>query len=90
MHRVLLDPKTGKARGVEFIDTKNKLTYEAHAKVVVIGAGAMASTRILLNSKTRHHEKGLANASGVLGHYIMDNFKAGIDQRLTSRRFERL
>ncbi len=78
VHRVLLDPKTGKARGVEFIDTKNRLTYEARAKVVVIGAGAMASTRILLNSKTRHHEKGLANASGVLGHYIMDNFKAGM------------
>lgn len=78
VHRVLLDPKTGKASGVEFIDTKNRLTYTAHAKVVVIGAGAMASTRILLNSKTRHHEKGMANASGVLGHYLMDNFKAGM------------
>lgn len=77
VHRVLLDPKTGRARGVEFIDTKNKLTYEARAKVVVLGAGAMESTRILLNSKTRHHENGLANASGALGHYLMDNFKAG-------------
>lgn len=78
VHRVLLDPNTGKARGVEFIDTRNKLTYEANAKVVVLGAGAMESTRILLNSKTRNHEKGLANASGVLGHYLMDNFKAGM------------
>jgi choline dehydrogenase-like flavoprotein len=77
VHRVLLDPKTGKARGVEFIDTSNKLSYEAHAKVVILGAGAMASTRILLNSKTRHHEMGLANASGRLGHNLMDNFKAG-------------
>lgn len=77
VHRVLLDPKTGKARGVEFIDTRNKLSYEAHAKVVVLGAGAMESTRILLNSKTRHHENGLGNTSGVLGHYLMDNFKAG-------------
>lgn len=77
VHRILLDPKTGKARGVEFIDTKNRLTYEARAKVVVIGAGAMASTRILLNSKTRNHERGLSNSSGVLGHYLMDNFKSG-------------
>ncbi len=77
VHRVLLDPRTGRARGVEFIDTKNKLTYEAHAKVVVLGAGAMESTRILLNSKSRGHENGLANASGALGHYLMDNFKAG-------------
>ena len=78
VHRVLLDPKTGRARGVEFIDTRNRLTYEAHAKVVVLGAGAMESTRILLNSKTREHPRGLANGSGVLGHYIMDNMKAGM------------
>src|SRR5262249_56505641 len=26
VHRVLLDPKTGKARGVEFVDTKNRRT----------------------------------------------------------------
>ena len=77
VHRVLLDPKTGKARGVEFIDTKNRLTYEARAKVVILGAGAMASTRILLNSKTKDQPNGLANSSGVLGHYLMDNFKSG-------------
>jgi choline dehydrogenase-like flavoprotein len=77
VHRVLLDPKTGKARGVEFIDTKNRLTYEARAKVVILGAGAMASTRILLNSKTKDQPNGLANSSGVLGHFLMDNFKSG-------------
>lgn len=77
VHRVLLDPKTGKAGGVEFIDTKNRLTYEARAKVVILGAGAMASTRILLNSKTKDQPNGLANSSGVLGHYLMDNFKSG-------------
>jgi choline dehydrogenase-like flavoprotein len=77
VHRVTLDPKTGKARGVEFIDTRSKLSYEAHARVVVLGAGAMESTRILLNSKTRQHPTGLANSSGVLGHFLMDNFKSG-------------
>jgi choline dehydrogenase-like flavoprotein len=77
VHRVLLDPKTGKARGVEYIDTQNKQTYEAYAKVVVLGAGAMESTRILLNSKSREYPTGLANTSGVLGHYLMDNFKSG-------------
>ena len=77
VHRVLLDRNTGRARGVGFIDTRNKLTYEARAKVVVLGAGAMESTRILLNSKTREHPNGLANSSGALGHYIMDNFKSG-------------
>ena len=77
VHRVLLDRNTGKASGVEFVDTSNKRTYTVRAKAVVVGAGAMESTRILLNSKTREHPNGLANSSGVLGHYLMDNFKAG-------------
>lgn len=77
VRRVLVDRNTGKARGVEFIDTRNKLTYTMLAKVVVVGAGAMESTRILLNSRTREHPNGLGNSSGVLGHYLMDNFKSG-------------
>jgi len=75
--RVLMDPKTNQARGVSFIDTQNKQEYEAYAKTVVLGAGAMESTRILFNSKTREHPHGLANASGVLGHYLMDSIKSG-------------
>lgn len=77
VHRVLLDPNTKKARGVEFVDTRTKQTYEVRAKAVVLGAGAMASTRIMLNSKSREYPTGIANTSGVLGHYLMDNFKAG-------------
>ncbi|HKP85137.1 MAG TPA: GMC family oxidoreductase [Blastocatellia bacterium] len=75
--RVLLDPKTGKARGVAFIDTKSKQEYEAYGKAIVLGAGAMESTRILLNSKSREHPEGLANSSGALGHYLMDSVKSG-------------
>src|SRR5581483_9259322 len=70
-YRVLLDPKTGRARGVSYINTQNKQEYEVYGKAVVLGAGAMESTRILLNSKTREHPNGLANSSGVLGHYLM-------------------
>jgi choline dehydrogenase-like flavoprotein len=77
VHRVLLDPKTKKASGVEFVDTRTKRTYTAHAKTVVLGAGALASTRILMNSKTSEHPRGLGNESGALGHYLMDSFKAG-------------
>jgi choline dehydrogenase-like flavoprotein len=76
-YRVLLDPKTKKARGIAYINTKNKQEYEVYGKTVVLGAGAMESTRILLNSKSKDDANGLANSSGVLGHYLMDNIKSG-------------
>ena len=76
-YRVLMDEKTNRARGVAFIDTQDKKDYEVYAKTVVLGLGAMESTRLLLNSKTREYVNGLANSSGVLGHYLMDNIKSG-------------
>ena len=40
---------------------------------MVLCAQALESARILLNSSTRDHANGLANSSGVLGHYLMDH-----------------
>jgi choline dehydrogenase-like flavoprotein len=76
-HRVLLDPDKDRVRGVAYIDTNSRREYEAYSKVVVLGAGAMESTRIMLNSKSGRYPAGLANSSGVLGHYLMDNIKSG-------------
>ena len=36
---------TGKARGVYFIDTETGKTYEARAKVVILGASTLESAR---------------------------------------------
>ena len=43
------------------------------ARVVVLGAGALESTRILLNSKSALHPDGLGNSSGVLGCYLSEH-----------------
>lgn len=67
----------GRPKGVGFLDRKSKIYQEAHAKVVVLAASTMESTRILLNSVSRFHPHGLANQSGVLGHYLTDHFTAG-------------
>ncbi|MGH9798841.1 MAG: GMC family oxidoreductase N-terminal domain-containing protein, partial [Blastocatellia bacterium] len=64
---ITLDKKTGKANGVDFVDRQSGRELHAKAKVVVLGASALESTRILLNS-------GIANSSGVLGHYWHDQF----------------
>lgn len=39
--------------------------YPTRAKVVVLGASACESARILLNSKSSVHPNGLANGSGM-------------------------
>ena len=43
------------------------------AKVVVLGAGCLDSTRILLNSKSARHPNGLGNSSGLLGCYLSEH-----------------
>ena len=73
VHRVLIDKKTGRARGVSFIDTSDKQEYEVYGKAVVLGASMVESIRILLNSRNREFPNGLANSSGTLGHYLMEH-----------------
>ena len=56
-----------------YIDRVTREPKEVHAKRVVLCAQALESARILLNSSTRQFPNGLANSSGVLGHYLMDH-----------------
>ena len=53
--------------GVDFVDRHSRQERHADARIVVVGAGCLESTRLLLNS-------GIANSSGVLGHYLFDQF----------------
>ena len=69
---ILVDA-TGKATGVVFIDRLTKQTEEVRARSVALCASTLESTRIMLNSRSRHHPQGLGNSSGTLGHYLMDH-----------------
>jgi choline dehydrogenase-like flavoprotein len=79
VNTVLMDSKTGKARGVSYIDTQNKQEYEAYGKAVVLAASNIESIRILLNSRNRDFPSGLANSSGTLGHYLMDHVACNLN-----------
>ncbi|HLK04462.1 MAG TPA: GMC family oxidoreductase [Candidatus Acidoferrum sp.] len=68
--KVLLDEQQTQAKGVLYIDRVTKQPKEIRARVVILCAQTQESTRILLNSATREFPKGLANSSGVLGHYF--------------------
>jgi choline dehydrogenase-like flavoprotein len=73
VREIIIDPNTGKAKGVRVIDQITKQDYEYFSKVVVLCASTLESTRILMLSKSRQHPNGLGNSSGVLGHYLMDH-----------------
>ena len=64
----------GKAEGVHYVERTTHAHRQARAKIVVLAAGALESTRILLNSRSSRFPEGLGNSSGQLGHYLMDHF----------------
>ena len=57
----------GRASGVQYFDRKTGAERQVKARVVVLGASAMDSTRILLNSKSTRFPNGLGNGSDQLG-----------------------
>lgn len=70
---VTTDAQTGRATGVRYVQRLTRENREVRGKVVILCAGALESTRILLNSSSRQFPRGLANSSGALGHYLMDH-----------------
>ena len=75
----------GKATGVHYIGRVTKAHNEARAKVIVLAAATLESTRLLLNSRSSRFPNGIGNSNGVLGHYLMDHFTVeGAGGELTS------
>ena len=73
MVREVLTDKSGKATGVSYINKIDRKEYSLDAKVVVLGASACSTARILLNSKSATHPDGLGNSSGMVGRYLHDS-----------------
>jgi len=73
MVREVTTDSNGLATGVIYVDKNEMKEYSVSARVVVLGASACESARILLNSKSQQHPNGLANGSGVVGHYLHDS-----------------
>ncbi len=74
--REVLTDNEGFARGVSYIDRGNKQDYEVSAKVVVLAASALSSTKILLSSRGRDYPTGLGNSSGQLGKNLAEHTMA--------------
>lgn len=70
---VIYDPATKRAAGVRVIDANTKAGKTYEARVVFLCASAIASTNILLNSRSEAFPTGLANRSDQVGRNLMDH-----------------
>jgi choline dehydrogenase-like flavoprotein len=78
VNSIIYDKETKKATGVRVIDAETNETHEFYAKIVFLCASALGSTFILLNSANDEMPNGMGNASGELGHNLMDHhFRCG-------------
>jgi len=72
VRELTVDKQTGLANGAHFVDRLTRREMTVRARVIVLAAGTLESTRLLINSK-------MANSSGVMGHYLMDQiYGAGV------------
>ncbi len=77
VYKVLMDSDANRAQGVLYVDRITREPKEVRARAVVLCAQSLESVRILLNSANTRYPNGLANSSGVLGHYLMDHIMGG-------------
>lgn len=65
VRQITVDKNTGLADGAHFIDRHSRREMHVKTRAVVLAAGTLESTRLLLNSN-------VGNSSGVMGHYLSD------------------
>lgn len=87
VHEVIYAAATGKASGVKVIDRETKESMVFNAKIVFLCASSMASSAILMQSKSERFPNGLGNDSDQLGRNIMDH-QLGVGANGTFDGFE--
>lgn len=75
--RILVNDR-GLAEGVQYFDRKSGTEQRVYGKVVVMGASAVDTTRILLNSKSPQHPNGIGNGSDVIGRYLCEQIRVHV------------
>ncbi|MGH9666510.1 MAG: FAD-dependent oxidoreductase, partial [Bryobacteraceae bacterium] len=72
--RVLVNEE-GLASGVQYFDRYTKDEHTVRARVVVVAASCIDSTRILLNSKSHRFPNGIGNSSDAVGRYLSEQIR---------------
>lgn len=75
------DPITRRIVGVRTINQNSRQRQTFAGRIIFLNASTIATTQIMLMSRSETFPNGLANSSGVLGHYLMDHI--GVSTRGT-------
>jgi len=70
---IVYDKATNKASGVRVKDSNTGAVTEYFSRIVFCNASTVGTAAILLNSRSEAFPDGLGNASGELGHNMMDH-----------------
>ena len=73
VERIVYDPATKRATGVETINRKTGTRATYTARVIFMCASTLGTLQIMLNSTSETFPTGFANNSDALGRYIMDH-----------------
>lgn len=76
--RIETDSVTNRPEAVTYINRATGQQESLRVGSVVLAAGCLESTKLLLHSTTERYPEGLGNESGTLGHYLMDHPQGGI------------
>ena len=75
VHSIIYDETKDRATGVRVLDAESGDMLEFEARIIFCCASTLGTTWLLMHSATPRFSEGLANSSGVLGHYLMDHHK---------------
>jgi choline dehydrogenase-like flavoprotein len=67
----------GRVVGVSYVDRQG-LHHRPRAAVVVVAAGAIETARLLLNSASEQHPRGLGNAHDQVGRHLQGHYYPGV------------
>jgi choline dehydrogenase-like flavoprotein len=84
VRRVLYDQSTNRVTGVEYLDNELN-THNVEAKVVILSAHTIETTRLLLISSNPTFPHGLANSSGLVGKNFMVHWDAYVFGRMEEK-----
>ena len=73
--RLTWSQTTGRVEAVEYVDRPTRLRTNLRCRAVVVAAGAIDSTALLLRSTSSDFPNGLGNSAGLIGRYLHDHPK---------------